>query len=176
MVEMRVTGVRVELPTRTPVLLLEETAGLQRTIPVFIAEPEAQAIIWFLKGQTFDRPLTYDLFTQVLERVGATIEHVVLTEIRGDTYYAELHLRIAGIAHVVSCRPSDATNLALRAGCTIYCEEALLEQAGQLIEEDDETGLVMRRPEVPQLEEGQAEELVVELKEWLDSIKPEDFG
>jgi bifunctional DNase/RNase len=176
MVEMRVAGVRVELPTETPVLLLEETGGLQRTIPIFIAHNEAQNIGWFLDGVAFERPLTYELFTNVLELLGAVIEHVIVTELRGDTYLAELHLRVGGVAHIVSCRPSDATNLALRVGCTIYCNEELLQEKGQLIEEEDGTGIVIRRPPMPELEEGQADELVGELKEWLESIKPEDFS
>ena len=175
MVEMRVAGVTVELPTRTPVLLLEETEGLQRTIPIFIAENEAQNILWFLNGERFDRPLTYDLLKEVLERLGATIDHVVVTELRGDTYHAELHLRIGTTAHVISCRPSDATNLALRVGCSIYCNEELLEEKGQLIEEDEGVGLIMRRPQ-PEVEEGQADELVGELKQWLENVKPEDFS
>jgi hypothetical protein len=175
MVEMRVAGVTVELPTRTPVLLLEETGGLQRTIPIFIAENEAQNILWFLNEEPFARPLTYDLFKEVLERLGAVIDHVVVTELRGDTYHAEMHLRLGSATHVVSCRPSDATNLALRVGCSIYCNEELLEEKGQLIEEDDGAGLIMRRPK-PEIEEGKAEELVGELKQWLDSIKPEDFS
>lgn len=176
MVEMHVAGVRVELPTNTPVLLLEEAEGLHRTLPIFIAEPEAQHILWFLKGMTYPRPLTYDLFTQVIETVGAVIESVVITELRGDTYHAELHLRVGGASKVVSCRPSDATNLALRAGATIFCDDELLESRGQLFEEDDEVGLIIHNPPAAELEEGQAEELVVELKEWLESIRPEDFS
>jgi len=175
MVEMRVAGVRVELPTETPVLLLQETGGLERTIPIFIAQNEAQHLDWALNGAAFARPLTYDLFMEVVTRLGAELQHVLMTEMKGDTYYAELHLRISGVRHVVSCRPSDATNLALRAGCPIYCTEELLQLWGQLVEEDDGTGLLLRRP-APEIREGQADELVGELKEWLDNIKPEDFS
>jgi bifunctional DNase/RNase len=176
MVELRVHGVRVELPAEVPVLLLQEKAGEGRMIPIFIAEPEAQHIVWALNDTEHRRPLTYDLFTQVLRLVGAELRQVVITEMRDETYFAELHLRHAGQDHVVSCRPSDATNMALRNGCPIFCSDEVIEDFGQLVEEDDGHGLVMRRPILPTIPEGSADELVDELTEWLQNIKPEDFG
>jgi bifunctional DNase/RNase len=177
MVEMRVHGVRVELPAEVPVLLLQEIGGTGRIIPIFIAENEAQHIVWALNEVDHPRPLTYDLFVEVLQRLGAALTHVLVTDMHSDTYFAELHLRLGSATHVVSCRPSDATNLALRSGCPIFCNDEVVDSWGQVVEEADGAGLVMRRLDVPEaLEEGQAEELVDELAEWLQNIKPEDFG
>jgi len=186
MVEMRLTGVKVELPTNTPVVLLQEVGGEQRTLPIFVGMPEATSMLHVLHGQASPRPLTYDLFAAVLEDVGARLERVAITDLRDGTYYAELHLRVggpdkagtmkagssmkAGSMKIVSARPSDAVNLALRAGCPIVCDDDLLANEG--VRYDPEEDAV----QVAAGGEPQAEAMVDELKEWLEHIRPEDFG
>ena len=83
------------------------------------------------------RPLTHDLLRNLLERLGADLEKVVVTELVEHTYYAELHLRLSDSALTVSSRPSDAIALAVRTGSPIYVEEVVLEEAGQEAEVED---------------------------------------
>jgi bifunctional DNase/RNase len=132
--------------------------------------PEATSMLHVLQGQSSPRPLTYDLFASVLEETGARLEQVAITDVRDRTYYAELHLIVAGARRIVSARPSDAVNLALRAGCPIVCDDDLLANEGVRYDAEEES--VRMTPEG----EPQAEVLVDELKEWLEHIRPEDFG
>lgn len=165
MVEMRLVAVRVELPSNTPVVLLQETSGAGRTLPIFIGTPEATAIAYALQGQATPRPFTHDLMRDVLDELGVQLERVVVTELREGTYYAELHLRSNGRSHVVSSRPSDAINLAARTGATIYCEDDLLDAEGvQLAEPEEEAAA------------DDAEDLVDQFKEFIEGIRPEDFS
>jgi len=172
MVEMRLTGVKVELPTNTPVVLLQEVGGEQRTLPIFVGMPEATGMLQVLQGQASPRPLTYDLFATVLDDAGVRLERVAITDLRDGTYYAELHLLVGGARKVVSARPSDAVNLALRAGCPIVCDDDLLANEGVRYDADEDS--VQVTPDGGP----QAEVLVDErkLQEWLDNIRPEDFG
>ncbi len=170
MVEMRLTAVKVELPTNTPVVLLQEVGGEQRTLPIFVGMPEATSMLHVLQGQASPRPLTYDLFATVLDDVGARLERVAITDLRDGTYYAELHLLLGGVGKVVSARPSDAINLALRAGCPIVCDDDLLASEGVVYDAEEDS------VQVASAGEPRADAMVDELKEWLEHIKPEDFG
>jgi bifunctional DNase/RNase len=169
MLEMRLAAVRVELPTNNPVVLLQEVEGARRTLPIFIGAPEATAIAFALQGVPTARPMTHDLLRDVITTLGATLERVVITELRmsedgrGGTYYAELHLRQGGQAHTVSSRPSDAIALAARTGSPIYAEEDLIEEAGLVMEADDE-------------DEAAPEELVSQFRQFIEGVRPEDFG
>ncbi len=169
MVEMHLAAVRVELPTNNPVVLLQEVEGARRTLPIFIGAPEATAIAFALQGVTPPRPMTHDLMRDVLVALGASLERVLVTELRmgedgrSGTYYAELHLRIGGEARVVSSRPSDAIALAARLGTSIYAEDELLDEAGIVIdaEEDEDTP---------------PDELVSQFRQFIEGIRPEDFS
>lgn len=170
MVEMRLAGVKVELPTNTPVVLLQEVGGERRTLPIFVGMPEATGMIHVLQGQLSPRPLTYDLFVSVLEEAGIRLEQVAITELRDGTYFAELHLVVGGTRKHVSARPSDAVNLALRAQCPIVCDDDLLASEGVRYDAEEDSVRMAPDGEPP------AEVLVDELKEWLENIRPEDFG
>jgi bifunctional DNase/RNase len=139
-------------------------------LPIFVGMPEATSMLHVLQGQSSPRPLTYDLFASVLEESGARLEQVAITDLRDGTYYAELHLIVAGSRKLVSARPSDAINLALRAQCPIVCDDDLLASEG--VRYDPEEDAVR----IAQDGEPQAEVLVDELKQWLEHIRPEDFG
>ncbi|MGH9152323.1 MAG: bifunctional nuclease family protein [Acidimicrobiales bacterium] len=169
MVEMHLAAVRVELPTNNPVVLLQEAEGSRRTLPIFIGAPEATAIAFALQGVVPPRPMTHDLMRDVLAALGATLERVVVTELRmgedgrSGTYYAELHLKQGGESRIVSSRPSDAIALAARMGTPIFAEEELLDEAGIVIdaEEDDDTP---------------PDELVTQFRQFIEGIRPEDFS
>jgi hypothetical protein len=154
----------VDLQSNTPVLLLQETDGEGRTLPIFIGNPEATAIAYALQGVTMPRPLTHDLMRDVLGALEIDLERVIITELRSSTYYAELHLRKGEERTVVSSRPSDAVAVAVRTETPLYVSDELMESEGIILaleseEEDDET----------------LEELASQFRQFLDSVRPEDF-
>lgn len=163
MVEMHLSAVRVELPSNTPILLLQEVQGSRRTLPIYIGPAEAQAIAFAQQGVETPRPMTHDLMKDLLDELGAHVERIVITELRDRTFFAEIHVLSAGQRHVVSARPSDAVALALRVDTTIYAEEALLDAEGVLLPADDEG------------EPGEADELVSEFRQFIEGVRPEDF-
>jgi bifunctional DNase/RNase len=163
MVEMHLSAVRVELPTNVPILLLQEAAG-DRTLPIYIGRPEAEAIAGALQGVVTKRPMTHDLMRDILTEMGVALEHVVITELKDQTFFAELRLRRGGTNYVVSARPSDAIALAIRAGATIYAEEALLDAEGIVISQRGDAD-----------DPAEGEELVAQFHEFLEGIQPEDF-
>ncbi len=156
--ELDVVGVRVEMPSNQPIVLLREVDG-ERYLPIWIGAVEATAIAFAQQGVTPARPMTHDLFKDVLEAVGAQLEQVRITEIRDSTYYAEL-VFTGGIR--VSSRPSDSIALALRTGTPIFAAEPLLDEVGIIIADgsDDE----------------EQEDEVEKFREFLDHVSPEDFA
>ncbi|MXV98074.1 MAG: bifunctional nuclease family protein [Acidimicrobiaceae bacterium] len=164
MQQMELVGVRVELPSNTPIVLLREMSDEARLLPIFIGAPEATAIAIALDGVTTPRPMTHDLLRNVLDELSADLERVVVTELRDKTFYAELHLLRDGGRFVLSSRPSDAIALAARTGTPIFAEEAVIQEAGYTTD-----GVAVAGQE-------QAEEVVEQFKEFIDSVSPEDFG
>jgi bifunctional DNase/RNase len=148
------------MPANTPMVLLRESEGRQRLLPIYIGSPEASAIHYALEGVEPPRPLTHDLFLNVLDELGATLTKVVVTEIIDRTYYAELHLDTPSGAKVVSARPSDAIALAVRCGATLFASTQLIDAVGQEPE-----------PEAPD----DAAEIIDEFKDFIENVSPEDF-
>jgi bifunctional DNase/RNase len=159
MVEMELLGVRVELPSNTPIVLLRETAGERRMLPIFIGGPEATAIALALEGVETPRPMTHDLMKNVLDELEVTVERVVVTDLQDGTFYAELHLLGPQGARTVSSRPSDAIALAVRSGTPIFAAEGVLDEVGYTVDESDDK-----------------EQVVEEFREFIDSVSPEDFA
>ena len=155
-VAMEVVGVRVELPTNTPILLLRERDGT-RYLPIWIGTPEATAIALALEGIETSRPLTHDLMKTLLDALGADIERVDVTSLDEGTFYAELVIEAEGEELTISSRPSDAIALATRAGAPVFAARDLLDEAGIEIHDDTE------------------EEEIERFREFLDDITPEDF-
>jgi uncharacterized protein len=159
-IEMELVGVRVELPTNTPIVLLRELSGDRRMLPIFIGPPEATAIAFALEKVETPRPMTHDLLKNLLDELGVSLERIVVTELHDSTFYAELHLDRGGETLQVSSRPSDAIALATRTGSPIYAEEEVL----------DEVGYAVRDEQQPE------EEVVEEFRRFIDQIDPEDFA
>jgi bifunctional DNase/RNase len=149
---VEVMGVRVEMPSNQPIVLLKELDGV-RYLPIWLGAVEATAIAFAQQEVSPPRPLTHDLFKDVLMQLGAKLDNVYLTELKDGVFYAQLNFE-EGPA--VSARPSDAIALALRIGAPILASEDLLADAGI---------------EIPD----QAEDEVERFKEFLDQINPEDF-
>lgn len=166
MIPMSLMGVRVEVPTNQPIVLLREEGG-SRYLPIFIGPPEATAIVYALQGMETPRPMTHDLFTSVLAETGVRLEQVEITELHDGTFFAEISLRRGGDVLRISSRPSDAIALAVRQehDVPILAAEAVLDEAGVLYESESET-------------EGEPEEAVDidEFREFLDQVSPEDFA
>ncbi len=171
MIEMRIVGVRVEMPSQQPILVLTEKDG-QRSLPILIGTVEATAIAMHLQGMRPARPLTHDLLGQVINALGRTVEQVRVVDFREGTFYGELAF---DDGTSLSARPSDAVALAVRVDCPVFVTEELLEEAGIVLEDPDEASTGEDEdgetdPNVDPDEEVQA------FREFLDSISPEDFG
>jgi len=160
-IEMELVGVRVELPSNSPIVLLKEQTGTERLLPIFIGGPEAQAIALALDEIEPPRPMTHDLMKQILGTLSVQLERVVITDLRDKTFYAELHLVQNGTSHTISSRPSDAVALAVRTETPVFATESVLEAAGYLADDDDE--------------ETEDEEVLEQFREFIDNINPEDF-
>ncbi|HET9077851.1 MAG TPA: bifunctional nuclease family protein [Acidimicrobiales bacterium] len=165
MVEMHLSAVRVEIPSNNPLLLLQETTGAHRTLPIYIGPAEAQAIAFAQQGVETPRPMTHDLMRDILEELGARVECIVITELRERTFYAELRIMTGNQRHTISARPSDAVALAVRLDTPIFAEEDLLDAEGVILPEEEE-----------EEESGEADELVSEFRDFIEGIRPEDFG
>jgi uncharacterized protein len=165
MVEVRLSRVRVDLTSSTPVVLLQETEGTHRSLPIFIGPPEAAAIALALQGVELPRPMTHDLMGVLLDALGARLLRVVVTELRESTFYAELQIRAGERDVTVSCRPSDGIALAARTHSPLYVADDLMDAEGLVVEPDEDD---VR-------EGGNPEELVDEFQKFLDTISPEDF-
>lgn len=155
-IPMEVVGVRVELPTNTPILLLRERDG-NRYLPIWIGTPEATAIALALEGIETARPLTHDLMKTLLDALGADIERVDVTSLDEGTFFAELVIESEGEELTISSRPSDAIALATRSGSPVFASPELLEEAGVEIHDDSE------------------EEEIERFREFLDHVTAEDF-
>lgn len=160
--EMELVGVRVQMPTNAPILLLREIEGDKRTLPIYIGGPEAHAIDLALSDTKTARPMTHDLVVNLLEQLNAKLERIVITELRQGTFYADLYLRdAADDVTTMSVRPSDAIAIAVRLDTPIFADESLVDEAGIEADEDED--------------EGDEEEMVEELRRFLDEVNPEDF-
>jgi bifunctional DNase/RNase len=110
-------------------VLLQDNHG--RKVFIFIGRFEAMSISMALEGEETERPMTHDLMKQMLDRLGATIERVIIDDIWQDTFYAKLSLSRNGDTYDIDCRPSDAVALAVRARAPIYMAESVIEASQQ---------------------------------------------
>lgn len=124
-VEVSVKSVLPDPSTESQIVLLEEE-GTSRTLPIWVGMMEGNAIRVAVERTTSSRPLTHDLLQHILERLRATVKHVVVHDMRENTFYAAISLEVEGREVTLDARPSDAIALALRAGVPIYARRELL--------------------------------------------------
>ncbi|MEA2433185.1 MAG: uncharacterized protein QOG54_642 [Actinomycetota bacterium] len=148
-------GVRVELPSNQPIVLLKEADG-DRYLPIWIGAVEATAIAFALQGIQTPRPMTHDLMRDILGETAIAVERVVISDLVDQTFYATIRMSSDGKSVEVSSRPSDAIALAVRINAPIFAAEEVLEQAGIELRDDEETE-------------------VEKFREFLDQVSPEDF-
>ncbi|MFN2614578.1 MAG: bifunctional nuclease family protein [Actinomycetota bacterium] len=156
-IEMQLVGVRVELPTNQPIVLLREKKG-ERFLPIFIGPVEATAIAFALQGIVTQRPMTHDLLRNLLEEIGVAVDRIVITELRDTTFFATIELSKSGEKWEISSRPSDAIALAVRGSVPLFASPDVLNEAGILIKDEDEEQEVQR------------------FREFIESVSPEDFA
>ena len=155
MLELSLVGVRVELPSNQPIVLLKEMSG-ERYLPIWIGAVEATAIAFALKGIETPRPMTHDLLRDVLRETGVQVERIVISELVDQTFFATIRMVAGGSTVEVSSRPSDAIALAVRLGSPIFGAEEVMDQAGIELKDDEE-------------------DEVEKFREFLDQVSPDDF-
>jgi hypothetical protein len=137
MIEMSIDSIRVSLMNYQRVVILKEKLA-KRYLPIWIGPAEADAIAVKLQGVTVPRPLTHDLLSSVIDSLGAGIDSIIVSDLKSDTFYAKIILSVNGEQMEIDSRPSDALALAVRTDAPIFAEEAVLDKAGILL--DEETG------------------------------------
>jgi bifunctional DNase/RNase len=151
--ELEVIGVRIEMPSNQPLVLLRELEG-DRFLPIWIGAVEASAIAFAQQGESTPRPLTHELLQHVIEALGEQLTLVQIDDVSDGVFYATL---VFSSGATVSARPSDSIALALRMGTRIEAAESVLDEAGMHLPADED-------------------EEVQKFREFLDEIEPEDFA
>lgn len=160
---MEVITVRDDIPGSTPVLVLREVAGAGRLVPIFIGQAEAGAISFALDGVVTPRPMTHDLFCDVIGHLGAVLRCVEITAVDQGTFYAEMVLTVGEAETRVSARPSDAVALAVRCDAPVWADETVVDSAGLLPDEGQDNA-------------DDGGDVVEEFRAFIDNVNPEDFA
>ena len=162
MQEVEVVGVRIELPSNQPLVLLKEIEG-ERHLPIWIGAPEASAIAFVQQGIVPPRPMTHDLMVNLIHALKREVTLVRLISVEDTVFHAEI---VFEDGTAVNSRASDAIAVALRIPCPIYCADEVLDEAGVRIadaEDDSEE------------EQDNAEQELRQFREFLADVEPEDF-
>jgi hypothetical protein len=160
LVEMKVRGLALDPVSNMPIIILRDDED-KRSLPIWVGIFEANAIALELEKIPTARPMTHDLLKNVLESLEVQLLKIVVTDLKENTFFAELHLKLGGAEYTVDSRPSDAIALALRAAAPIFVDDEVFPKAGKM--EVAKEGEPMK-PDDPE-----------QLREWLQNIKPEDF-
>jgi bifunctional DNase/RNase len=156
---MDIYGVSFDLVGKQPIVLLKTKDG-NRYLPIWIGQPEAAAILMKLQGTSTPRPMTHDLVTEILTQLDAAVSRIMVTELRENTFYAQVIVQVDGQEIEVDSRPSDAIALAIRADAPIFAADQVIEESAIEFEG----------------EEVNEEEIVSEFKRFLDDVSPEQFA
>jgi bifunctional DNase/RNase len=156
---MVIYGVSFDMVGKQPIVLLKTAEG-NRFLPIWIGHNEAAAILMKLQGASTPRPLTHDLVTEILGQLDAQVVRIIVTELRENTFFAEITVQQDGSEIQIDSRPSDAIALALRADAPIYAADEVIEESAIEFEG----------------EEVDEEAIVNEFKSFLDQVTPEEFA
>ena len=155
-IEMTIKGLMIDPITNMPIVILRDHEG-QRVLPIWVGVFEANAIALQIENVQTPRPMTHDLLKSVIETLRATVERVVVCDLKENTFYATIHLRISGRELLVDSRPSDAIALALRTQTPIFVEDAVLQSAHTADSSPDTSDLTR-------------------LQKWLENLDEDDLG
>ncbi|CAG4913574.1 bifunctional nuclease family protein [Acidithrix sp. C25] len=169
MIEVELSSVRVDLRSNTPLILLREVQEPHRSLPIFIGGPEATAIAMAQRGYEAPRPLTHDLAVDMVRALGASIDRVVVVDLRDSTYYADIHLTSGSGNFVVSARPSDAVALAIRVSAPLFVNDELIAKEGVVVQDEEVYDEIVETP-------NEDPAVLDEFREFLDNINPDDFA
>jgi hypothetical protein len=158
MLEMKVRGLTLDPLSNMALVILRDLEGT-KALPIWVGIPEANAIALEIEQVPTPRPMTHDLIKNILEGINATVTRVVVNDLKDSTFYATIFLSLHGQEFRIDSRPSDAIAVALRVKAPIYVTLDVIERAGSI-----------------DLSDQDASEDPEKLKEWLENIKPEDFG
>jgi hypothetical protein len=166
MIEVVVSRLGLDSSTQSYVVILQEKEG-QRLLPIWIGQPEAESIVMQMHNLKRPRPLTHDLCKSLIVGLGGELQRVNITRVEKNTYYAELQIARNGDVVQVDARPSDSIAIALRLSAPIFASEALLSdvQVEEAAESFD-----------PEAMRSSGELNAEQLKEYLERLRPEDFG
>ena len=164
MIEVKVAHLGLDRTNNTPVVILQEKEG-DRVLPIWIGPAEASAIAMELAGVKFALPLTHDLLKQIIVGLGARLHRVIITQVKDNTYFAELHIYRGDAVIQIDARPSDSIALALRLKAPVFTSETLLE----LTSVDTSEGGIQPGTGGTPLDSDT-------LKSYLQNLDPEDFG
>ena len=156
---MVIYGVSFDLVGKQPIVLLKTAEG-SKLLPIWIGHPEAAAILMRLQGASTPRPMTHDLVTDILAQLEAQVVRITVTELRENTFFAEITVQQNGSEIQIDSRPSDAIALALRADAPIFVADEVIEESAIEFEG----------------EEVQEEEMVAEFRRFLDNVTPDEFA
>ena len=156
LIEMTIKGLMVDPVTNMPIVVLTEAEG-ERELPIWVGVFEANAIALQIQNVAPPRPMTHDLLRNVISSLDGNVERVVVSELRDNTFYAVIHMRIQGEAMLLDARPSDAIALALRTRAPILVDDTVIEVA-------ETTGMKAGGADGERLQR------------WLESLNPEDLG
>jgi uncharacterized protein len=160
MVEMKVEGLTLDPLTNMPIIILKDLAG-DKALPIWVGYFEANAIALEIEKINTPRPMTHDLLNNIISSLQAKVKHILVTDLKDNTFFAKISVIQNGSDMTIDSRPSDAIALALRSKSPIFVEEKVIEAAKSLDLPD---------PDKLQNQEKQ------QWKDWITSIKPQDFG
>jgi uncharacterized protein len=161
MIPVRVGGLAIDERTKSPVVLLQEIEG-SRVLPIWIGPMEASAIHMELLGKKYQRPLTHDLVISIIEGLKAKVSRVVISDLKESTFFANIYLDGGSGAISIDARPSDSIAIALRSRAPIFIVDKLFEKSAESVQAAPT--------------EKSAEEKAEDLRRYLESLDPEDFG
>ena len=174
MIEMSVEGIRVSLMNYQRVVILKEKDA-DRYLPIWIGPAEADAITVRLQDVSVARPLTHDLLRDVLERLGAQVDSVIVNDLADDTFYARILLNVNGERIEIDSRPSDAIALAVRVQVPIFAEDAVLEKAGvQLDQEGQPMERSSQQEPISKVDEEELQRMSA-FRDFIQSLDLDDF-
>ena len=161
-VQMELAKIIISEMADQQVIVLKEVDG-ERNFAIVIGPQEAWAIDRRLKGHATPRPMTHDLLSDMLEQLGAQIIRITVTELRENTFYAQITVQQDGTEIEVDSRPSDAIALAIRAEAPIFAADRVIEESAIEFEGED-------------VDQDQLEAEVAKFKHFLEEVTPEDFA
>jgi uncharacterized protein len=156
LIEMTIKGLMVDPITNMPIVILKDKAG-DRVLPIWVGIFEANAIALQMENISTPRPMTHDLLRNVITDLEGSVDRVVVSDLKDNTFYAIIYLTVRGERVVIDARPSDAIALALRTRSPILVEETVIDNAKTV-------DFASERADSDRLQK------------WLESLDPEELG